>query len=505
MDLLVWSVPSEQTEPEPNIFSACTRHPPTFEEEETEDRMKHLTAYINSLRYSLDTAQKALEAEGRALFRLRAKRAPISFVPNDILRHIFILGSDQPLSVHRSRRAGGMHFQETVSQVCFRWRQVAISTAALWTDWELFSPPDPLHSIIDIWLHRSASAPLSLSIDAVRPKAIANQAVYGSVLQRVAERLVSLSIHAHDSTCVNFLSPLGAHLQWLRRITLSCPEQIWRPNGPFDLSNYKNIHLNIPQLTDLHLRHCYKLRRMFSFEHLTELVIINEGVEVVLGESIPLLQTLPPCLSLRRLRLAGYCFQQIHEDDNRSAVYSFPKLEQLELEEEQSPDQYIWLMRCDFPALKRLVLGPGPLGPFQAAGIAAQRAAAKSVFFERLKYVAYLALAYPADGHECTIADLAHTLHLVQEGLLPSLEDLILAFTSGSLQWPLGINRGVERIQRARGVSIVFGMARLTSVGLGGFSVLEIPGSLQRPEARAADREGEDQTMGVNREESELA
>ncbi len=58
--------------------------------------------------------------------------SPLTNLPNELLSRIFVLCSDSSLNLFY-RRFDVPH-QRTISQVCSRWRQVALSTRVLWSN-----------------------------------------------------------------------------------------------------------------------------------------------------------------------------------------------------------------------------------------------------------------------------------------------------------------------------------------------------------------------------------
>ncbi|KAJ7693426.1 hypothetical protein B0H17DRAFT_860580, partial [Mycena rosella] len=66
-----------------------------------------------------------------------------------------------------------VHAPLNVSQVCRRWRTIALSNPALWTAFAITTTRrhtergdalEALHRVLQLWLHRSGARPLSVSL-----------------------------------------------------------------------------------------------------------------------------------------------------------------------------------------------------------------------------------------------------------------------------------------------------------------------------------------------------
>ncbi|KIM42601.1 hypothetical protein M413DRAFT_444306 [Hebeloma cylindrosporum] len=86
--------------------------------------------------------------------------------PPEIVSHIFVLYATPNVSTHKNKRSTPLR----LGAVCRKWRQLAWATPRLWSSLALdftFGKNDPLHSLhlIDEWLERSASLPLTIRYD----------------------------------------------------------------------------------------------------------------------------------------------------------------------------------------------------------------------------------------------------------------------------------------------------------------------------------------------------
>jgi hypothetical protein len=87
--------------------------------------------------------------------------SPLSTVPNELLSHIFVLlcSCSDPI---------GVPYQVTISQVCSRWRQIALNTGTLWSNvgisHRVASDHSRCLSTYRIWVSRAGSLPLTVAL-----------------------------------------------------------------------------------------------------------------------------------------------------------------------------------------------------------------------------------------------------------------------------------------------------------------------------------------------------
>lgn len=87
-------------------------------------------------------------------------------LPVEVLSWIFILGE----GIMRESRASGQRclgFQDLVTQVCRRWRDIAISIPKLWV--YIFVSRPPPHPLAQLYISQSGSYPIVIDIDMRRP------------------------------------------------------------------------------------------------------------------------------------------------------------------------------------------------------------------------------------------------------------------------------------------------------------------------------------------------
>ncbi|KAJ6486218.1 hypothetical protein C8R47DRAFT_534130 [Mycena vitilis] len=125
-------------------------------------RVAELQAQIMQLELSLAVLQadKALVQE-----RLDAYRYPVLSLPNEIVSEIFV----RFLPDHCFPPLTGTLSPALLTQICRRWREIALATLALWREVGSFNEGVALdceiqERIFDTWLNRSRCCPVSIEI-----------------------------------------------------------------------------------------------------------------------------------------------------------------------------------------------------------------------------------------------------------------------------------------------------------------------------------------------------
>ncbi|KDQ08325.1 hypothetical protein BOTBODRAFT_191826 [Botryobasidium botryosum FD-172 SS1] len=91
-------------------------------------------------------------------------------------------------------------FNLLVSQVCHRWREVALNTGQLWTRIALSEPPP--HERMKLWLVRSGNHPLDFFFD-THPPGMSSESLALTLLAAL-EHLKSSASQSAEPRCVNF-------------------------------------------------------------------------------------------------------------------------------------------------------------------------------------------------------------------------------------------------------------------------------------------------------------
>ncbi|CAL1715547.1 unnamed protein product [Somion occarium] len=138
--------------------------------------------------------------------------APIHRLPEELLRKIITVAIEDTKQLH-----GSLSWLR-ITHVCHQWREIALSTSALWTAIDLHTRQ------ASTFLHRSGRAGISVCWHPKRQQ-IRRIAVYMNMLSPHTSHLVHLDVRADQSTIEQFLAFLECHdLECLRSITLTCPD-----------------------------------------------------------------------------------------------------------------------------------------------------------------------------------------------------------------------------------------------------------------------------------------
>ncbi|KZO92914.1 hypothetical protein CALVIDRAFT_540591 [Calocera viscosa TUFC12733] len=179
-----------------------TSTPPSPEELRACDDVSHWNQEIASLETLLLDAKTALAAAEERAFALRARRAPINRVPDDILLEIFHAGA---VDLGMSYDKGGIRmepFQVLIAAVCPRWRSLAHGTPSLWSRIRIQSPYDLDSARLQLWLRLSQPSTLSLVVSSLFGSfAPFQNEQLKALLQDIAPRLLYLRLDQHLDTC----------------------------------------------------------------------------------------------------------------------------------------------------------------------------------------------------------------------------------------------------------------------------------------------------------------
>ncbi|KAF7968481.1 hypothetical protein HWV62_30507 [Athelia sp. TMB] len=156
-----------------------------------------------------------------ALARAKLERAavenrliPIASLPHEILSHIFKTHRD--LHFDFDPWADRIAPTIRVSHVSAKWRDIALSTASLWT--EVSSFPQYTNEFYHTVMHRSREAPLKLTIGVREPRDTHSASLLAEFIPSQTHRLLALEIRAP----MDFIDD---HMPALRE--LSAPRMTW--------------------------------------------------------------------------------------------------------------------------------------------------------------------------------------------------------------------------------------------------------------------------------------
>ncbi|KAF7331290.1 F-box domain-containing protein [Mycena kentingensis (nom. inval.)] len=184
-------------------FLSATAEPELIRLEAEVARLQELLALATTKR----DEHRAFTAAHRAVI------SPTRFVPDDILRVIFV----ETLPQNRDTALCADEGPLLLAQICKRWLAVALTTPRLWASMYLSIPPSSgggwnlepgrpsLLWIVSVWLERSGAVPLSFTINAARRQG--TSAVVDTALQELlvscAPRWKTLRF-AHDLSIWDF-------------------------------------------------------------------------------------------------------------------------------------------------------------------------------------------------------------------------------------------------------------------------------------------------------------
>lgn len=128
-----------------------------------DDEMRHLKHHRQNILQAMDELSSML--------------APVRRVPGDILSEIFLLC--------RARAFDQTEAPLLLTQVCSRWRAVAISTQALWSSMIFGSYFQTSPELLHLWLMRSGGYPLNLDLRSEPPESAYSrrEAVFDALIQ----------------------------------------------------------------------------------------------------------------------------------------------------------------------------------------------------------------------------------------------------------------------------------------------------------------------------------
>ncbi|KZP13912.1 hypothetical protein FIBSPDRAFT_936033 [Athelia psychrophila] len=189
------------------------------------------------------------DSEPDAGFRDSTITAPIDTLPNELIAHIFTMGStSEPPRLYR-RTSRSLPFPLLVSSISRRWRDAAISSPPLWSRL-LFTATLADSWISRLFLPRSGTHPLDIHINL-------EYAVHS--MERVLE-IILPHCERWRTLCVNRLSLLKLTLPAIRDISVPLLQHVeilgqYEASGvPAHTSHTPFFQLGAPALTSVSLR-----------------------------------------------------------------------------------------------------------------------------------------------------------------------------------------------------------------------------------------------------------
>jgi len=227
-------------------------------------------------------------------------QCPVNRLPPELLSHIMHHASLHPGAGGSGEiwrpRIHSLHVSRTVSHVCHYWRDVALSTANLWSTIGSRLP----WVAIPMFIERSGTAPLDVEVETRLTMSHSGSLL--RTLQAHGSRIQSLHCVIMDMKDPSFLKLLAFRPQRLQTLSIICDTgtRFRRPDpepGPFLFEDYA------PRLSQLSLHYVHTLPSN-RFESLTRLCLVDA---LVYDES-SLLTFLSYSVRLEDLVLVGIQF-----------------------------------------------------------------------------------------------------------------------------------------------------------------------------------------------------
>ncbi|EPQ52673.1 hypothetical protein GLOTRDRAFT_79798 [Gloeophyllum trabeum ATCC 11539] len=148
----------------------------------------------------------------------QAPPPPMAKLPVELLRRVFVAGFNDDIDEYHIRKFGRARFEVLVSHVCHQWREVAISTAELWTCIRLAKVKDLAQA--REYLRRAKKRLLDIVVDS----AAAEEHVPGVTLSRGEFCDVFDIISPHVARWRTFILKVRDQTckAWARTLTSSC-------------------------------------------------------------------------------------------------------------------------------------------------------------------------------------------------------------------------------------------------------------------------------------------
>ncbi|KAJ7659266.1 hypothetical protein DFH06DRAFT_1472655 [Mycena polygramma] len=281
-----------------------------------------------------------LELE-RALFALRAEKAlqqaqldsykyPVLTLPSELVSEILI----HFLPTYPSRPPLRGHLSPTLlTQICSKWRQIALATPTLWRAMELSGTLDNVRDLpqIQVWFSRSGCCPLSIEIQTTYPRPDLSQVISALLTYRARWEHVDIEVSSMPETD-------GGQMPLLRHLCLSLVDSPTSSIVAFSdapmlrtaVLNYRaaqNIMLPWAQLTSLTLNQMFPCEWEPILQQTTNLVYCTLDVPWD-AEGEP-----GPDLDIRLPYLESFTLTVDHDMDGCLDSFILPALRRLEVPE----------------------------------------------------------------------------------------------------------------------------------------------------------------------------
>jgi len=194
----------------------------------------------------LDALRHQCEALHQFIIEHDSLLALIRRLPREILTKIFILCmSNYGMSSFDPKRSPLL-----VGQVCMGWRQVALSTEALWSSITV-TRDRPSDKMTNLWISRALSAPLTIHLDCTGSSKVGPIQPAISVLVQYCDRWKILELRIPEST-IPRLRSIRHRLPSLESLSMQNPKESRFWSHEFNIHEF-NIFELAPRLSKLSL------------------------------------------------------------------------------------------------------------------------------------------------------------------------------------------------------------------------------------------------------------
>ncbi|KAK7059124.1 hypothetical protein VNI00_001750 [Paramarasmius palmivorus] len=278
---------------DPSFFRNLLQPPTSSDREIIAQRLSEGEREIKDCEFKIAILLARRERLGRSTQRYKALLSPINYLPTEIISSIFeLLCEENPLDPYI--RAPAM----TISAVCYRWRQIALSMPALWSSLDIdFDDLNPgegarMSRTVQMFMERSQFHPLKLRLHCSyyhKQQEIIDPTLH--ILVENSSRWLELSFCSESGDSPDFAvwRRIKGRLPLLRRLDIDFdPEDLFADTPA--LSSFTCILYDIPelpfeQLSHLNIKFSYTrsvldevLQRCQKIQHL-ELEYVHEDVE----------------------------------------------------------------------------------------------------------------------------------------------------------------------------------------------------------------------------------
>ncbi|KAJ6539723.1 hypothetical protein B0H19DRAFT_1382339 [Mycena capillaripes] len=286
-----------------------------------------LTLAISRQKQILDDMQSRLRI---LQIQLVSITHPVLSLPPEITSEIFIhcLPAEREWDVVNTEEAPLL-----LTHICKAWRDIAISTPALWTTFEVVDAPCLSHfsEIADTWIKRARECPLFLSI--MLNSAFYHNSSLADVFQRHSRKIRSLELDT-------FAKDLSGVDSRLHEFTLLRELMIWVLDG--DIEHPLDTFSNAPLLHQVSLRGTPPSFLALPWQQLTEFA----AQACTRADCLEALELMPNMIKCT--------FSKINEDNTDTLdVFSHPNIQHLTLSRFRGADV---LEILTLPALQTLEL-----------------------------------------------------------------------------------------------------------------------------------------------------